>query len=252
MSSQQPDTLSKNPNKIASMFNSISSTYDFLNHFLSFGLDRYWRKKIIKNIPLEQNNMKLLDMATGTGDVLFELALFSSKYSAKRGNKIIFEEMYGIDIASSMLDISKKKIRKYSYLPTIFFEEGDAHSLRFEDNFFDIITVAFGVRNMENLDKVFQESFRVLTPHGKLIILELSIPENFIFKHLYLFYFRFILPVVAGIISKNFKAYSYLNKSVESFYHHTEISKMLKKRDFKDVQVKKFGFGIYTLYVISK
>ena len=190
--------------QVAKMFNNISHRYDFLNHFLSLGIDKLWRKKAI-NLLRTRNPKLILDVATGTGD-------FAIQALTLNPDKII-----GVDISTGMLDMGRVKIRDQKLESKIELQEGDSENLPFEENKFDAITVAFGVRNFENLELGLREIKRVLKPGGMLVVLEFSKPQSFPFKQLFNFYFKSILPGVGRMVSADKAAYTYLPASVEAF-----------------------------------
>jgi len=225
--------------QIAKMFDNISGKYDFLNHFLSMGIDVGWRKKVVKIIA-KQNPESILDIATGTGD----LAIMMADLNAK---KII-----GLDLSEGMLAVGKEKINAKKLDNLISMIQGDSENLPFSDNHFDAITVAFGVRNFENLDKGLAEILRVLKPKGKLVVLEFSKPEGFIMKSLYGFYSNYILPFLGKLISKDKSAYTYLPESVAAFPYGKAFNKILKKIGFKAIENQPVSFGIATIYAASK
>ncbi len=231
----------KDPKKVqvARMFDNISGNYDFLNHFLSLGIDIHWRKKAIK--MLGENNPKvILDVATGTGDF------------AIQAMDINPEKVIGVDISIGMLEVGKKKIAKKNLENHIELELGDSENLRFEDNFFDGMTVAFGVRNFENLRKGLESMKRVLKPGGELIVLEFSKPTSFPFKQLYNFYFKYILPVFGKLISKDNSAYTYLPESVEAFPYGEKFVTILKETGFTNAKCIPLTFGICSIYRATK
>ena len=187
------------------MFDKIAFRYDFLNRFLSAGIDVRWRKKAIKQlVSLQPKN--ILDVATGTGDFAI------TSYRILKPEKIT-----GIDISEGMLDIGRKKIVKYGLQSHIQLLNGDSEAILFDDDSFDAVTVAFGVRNFENLEKGLSEIYRVLKPGGKLVVLECSKPSLPVIRNLYNFYMKFVTPKVGKLISKNNDAYQYLNNSVQQF-----------------------------------
>lgn len=225
--------------QVAEMFNNISHKYDFLNHFLSGGIDILWRKKAVK--ILQQANPKLiLDVACGTGDFALESV------------KINPEKIYGVDISSGMLEIGKEKIKKKGLQHLIEFRLGDGEKLEFEDNTFDAITVAFGVRNFENLEMGLSDMKRVLKPGGKVVILEFSTPKKFPMKQLYSFYFKNILPTVGKMLSKDDAAYTYLPESVAAFPDGEDFIKLLNKLGYKNSTCKPLTFGISSIYTAEK
>jgi len=225
--------------QVAQMFDNISENYDFLNHFLSFGIDVGWRRKVVKIIG-KQNPDSILDIATGTGD----LAIMMTNL---KPSKIV-----GLDLSQGMLDVGKKKVVAKNLTDIITMIQGDSENLPFDDNSFDAITVAFGVRNFENLDKGLSEILRVLKPKGTLAILEFSQPESFVMKQLYGFYSKYILPFFGKLISKDSSAYTYLPKSVAAFPYGDAFNTILKKIGFKTIQSKPVSFGIATIYSTSK
>lgn len=221
--------------QVAGMFDNIAGNYDFLNHFLSLNIDKRWRQKVIQ-ILKSKNPSRVLDVATGTGD----LAIAALKCNPQRVD--------GIDISKGMLEVGKKKIIKKGYDKTIFLQKGDAEDIPFDDATFDAITVAFGVRNFENLDKGLSEMYRVLKPGGICLILEFTMPQNFPFKQLYGFYFRFILPVFGKLISKDNSAYTYLPQSVKAFPQRNSFLNKMQLALFNDTTFKNLTFGVAAIY----
>ena len=234
----QNSDLSKK-GQVEKMFNNISKEYDILNRVISFGIDVSWRKKIVK-ILKSKNPSTILDVATGTGD----LAIAMAKTNA---NKII-----GLDISKGMLDVGIEKIKKKNLNNTIDMVIGDSENLKYEDNFFDAVTVSFGVRNFESLDSGLSEIFRVLKPNGSLVILETSNPTKFPFKQFYRFYSKFILPTIGKIFSKDKVAYNYLSESSAEFPYGEKFNNILKKIGFINVADFPQTFGVATIYVASK
>lgn len=221
--------------QVRSMFNSIAPRYDFLNHFLSLGTDYCWRKKTIRLIG-KRHPEKILDVATGTGDLAIAAA------------KLRPQKITGIDIAEEMLTIGRKKIARKKLEHLISLETGDSENLKFPDESFDAVMVAFGVRNFENLEKGLAEMHRVLKRGGIAAILEFSGPEKFPVRQLYHFYFRFILPVVGRFISGNRSAYTYLPESVSKFPSGDEFLQCMEKAGFNNNTRNPLTFGIATLY----
>ncbi len=236
-----PDATSKLSKKaqVADMFNDIAGKYDFLNHFLSMGIDKQWRKKAIAEIG-KIAPKKILDVATGTGD----LAIAAS--SLKPGGII------GVDIAEQMLEVGRKKIIDLNLSDTITLQSGDSEHLQFDTDTFDAITCAYGVRNFENLEAGLTEMCRVLRPGGKLAILEFSHPQNFPVKQAYSFYFRYILPTLGKMVSGNGRAYTYLPESVKAFPEGKVFCGILEKCGFKEAKAKPLTLGITTLYTATK
>lgn len=217
------------------MFNNISKKYDFLNHFLSLGIDILWRKKAISLLKNDAPK-QILDIATGTGDFAIEALKLSP------------EKVVGVDISEGMLDVGKKKMARLGHDDIIELQLGDSERLLFDDNNFDAVIVAFGVRNFENLEKGLQDMFRVLKPNGKVVILEFSRPSVFPFKQLYSFYFKAILPLIGKIVSKDDAAYTYLPESVQQFPDGKDFLAILNKIGFKETQCTSLTFGISSIY----
>lgn len=220
------------------MFNNIAGKYDFLNHFLSLGIDKGWRKKAIAEIAKVQPK-NILDVATGTGD----LAIAASKLNP---DKII-----GIDIAAQMLDVGRQKLKEKGLDELITMQVGDSEALPFADNSFDAITCAYGVRNFEHLEAGLKEMSRVLRPDGKLAILEFSHPKKFPVKQGYQFYFKYILPTLGKLVSKHSTAYSYLPESVMAFPEGDRFCEILAQCGFKEPKARPLTFGITTLYTAT-
>ncbi len=222
--------------EVAEMFNNISGKYDFLNHFLSMGIDHIWRRKAVKQLK-EVRPKKILDLATGTGD--FALALL----------KLNPDQIIGMDISSGMLEVGKKKMIHKKVDHIISMQLGDSEDMPFEDGYFDGLTVGFGVRNYENLDKGLSEMLRVLRPGGKAVILEFSKPKSFPIKQLFGFYSKRVIPVLGKTISKDSKAYEYLPESVAAFPEGEDFMNILKKLGYQKVSSKKVSGGIATIYM---
>lgn len=225
--------------QVATMFNNISKKYDFLNHFLSLGIDIIWRKKSIKLLKELQPKI-ILDIATGTGDFAIEALSLNP-------TKII-----GIDISEGMLAVGKEKMKQKGVDHIIDLQLGDSENLSFDSNYFDAYTVGFGVRNFENLEKGLSEMLRVLKPNGRAVILEFSKPKAFPVKQLYHFYFNRILPIIGNLISKDNAAYTYLPESVNAFPEGNEFIQILNKLGYKNVQVIPLMFGISSIYTATK
>lgn len=225
--------------EVAEMFNNISKRYDFLNHFLSMGIDKLWRKKAIK--ILGENKPKvILDIATGTGDFAVEAL------------KLNPTKVIGIDISQGMLDMGIEKMKKKKVDHIIDLQLGDSESLNFEDNYFDGYTVGFGVRNFENLEKGLGEMLRVLKPKGKAVILEFSKPKKFPIKQSYHVYSKYILPTIGKLVSKDSRAYTYLPESIAAFPEGEEFMKIMKKVGYENVDSKLVSGGIATIYFGNK
>jgi len=226
--------------QVAEMFNDISGKYDFMNRFLSAGTDVGWRKKAIAELK-SLNPKNLLDVATGTGD----MAILT--YSILQPSNIT-----GIDISTGMLEVGRKKISEKGLGSHIELLTGDSETIIFGDNTFDAITVAFGVRNFQNLEKGLKEMLRVLKPGGKLVVLEFSRPKNFVFKGVYNLYMNFIAPSFGKMFAKNKKAYRYLNDSVQAFPERQQFTNILKSAGYRDTYYKTLSLGICSIYCGSK
>jgi demethylmenaquinone methyltransferase/2-methoxy-6-polyprenyl-1,4-benzoquinol methylase len=225
--------------QVAEMFDNISHRYDFLNHFLSLGIDKLWRKKAVKILSAIQPKV-ILDVATGTGD--FAIESLSLKPT----------EVVGIDISQGMLDKGIVKIKKNGQEDIIELKYGDSEDIPFEDNYFDAITVAFGVRNFENLEKGLSEMKRVLKTGGMAVVLEFSKPKAFPIKQIYNFYFHKVLPGIGKLVSKDASAYTYLPESVEAFPEGKEFEDILNKLGFQYKSTHPLFFGISSIYVVQK
>jgi demethylmenaquinone methyltransferase/2-methoxy-6-polyprenyl-1,4-benzoquinol methylase len=221
--------------QVAKMFNSISHRYDFLNHLLSLGIDKIWRKKAINKLRSLQPK-QILDVATGTGDFAIQALDLNP------------DQITGVDISEGMLEIGKKKIKERNVEGKITLQLGDSENLPFADNTFDAITVAFGVRNFENLELGLREIFRVLKPNGMLVIIEFSHPRKFPFKQVYNFYFKFVLPKIGSMVSSDRSAYTYLPASVEAFPDGEKFVAILDKIGFKNTQCSPLTFGVSSIY----
>lgn len=233
------DSSKSKKEEVAEMFNNISKRYDFLNHFLSLGIDKIWRKKAIAELK-ELSPSRILDIATGTGD--FAIAAL----------KINPKEVVGIDISEGMLAVGKEKMIAKKVDNIISMQLGDSENLPFEDNYFDGLTVGFGVRNFENLEKGLAEMLRVIRPEGKAIILEFSKPKKFPIKQVFGFYSKYFIPFFGKNISKDEKAYAYLPESVEAFPEGENFKAILTKVGYKNVTSKLVSGGIATIYIGRK
>ena len=221
------------------MFDSISNEYDFLNNIITFGGHVKWKNDIVK-IARENNPKTILDIATGTADIAI-------KFSEIENSKII-----GIDISSKMLDVGREKIQNKDLAKRVFLKKGDAENLEFDNSSFDIISIGYGVRNFENLEKGLKESFRVLNPKGKLIILETSIPSNLLIRFIFNIYTKLFIRFISSIFSKNPYAYTYLEKSAKKFPSGNDFANILIGTGFKNVKIIPKLFGASTIYVASK
>ena len=236
---QKDSSLSKKE-QVADMFNSIAFRYDFLNRFLSAGIDITWLKKAIRQLTALQPQT-VLDVATGTADV----ALMT--YDLLHPKKII-----GIDISEGMLDLGRKKITARNLDNTIQLFTGDSENIGFQADTFDAITVAFGVRNFQNLSKGLEEMRRVLKPGGKLVVLEFSKPKNVLFKGVYNIYMNNIAPGFGKMVAKNKDAYQYLNDSVQAFPEGDSFLGIMKEAGFNQTYLQKLTLGICTIYCGTK
>jgi len=223
--------------QVADMFDNIAHSYDFLNHFFSLGIDNIWRKKAVRMMKKDSPG-KVMDMASGTGD----FAITTIKLDGA-------EHVTGVDISKGMLDVGRKKIEKKGLSDRIAMEVGDSESLHFDDGHFDAYTVGYGVRNFQNLRAGLTEMRRVLRKGGKGYILELSEPKKFPIRQLFLFYFRFLMPLMGRLVSKDARAYSYLPESVAAFPEGEVFGKMLGECGYTNVQVISLSGGISTLYI---
>jgi len=225
--------------QVAKMFDNISGNYDNLNRVISFGIDVKWRKKVLQLVT-KTNPENVLDIATGTGD----LAILMAQTKAKK--------IVGLDISEGMLEIGKIKIEEKNLSQTIEMVLGDSENIPFEDNFFDAITVAFGVRNFEHLEKGLSEILRVLKPGGIFVVLETSVPEKTPYKQGYNFYSKNILPLIGKLFSKDNVAYGYLSESAASFPYGEAFNNILRKTGFINVEAMPQTFGVATIYSASK
>ncbi|HEX8014764.1 MAG TPA: bifunctional demethylmenaquinone methyltransferase/2-methoxy-6-polyprenyl-1,4-benzoquinol methylase UbiE [Flavobacterium sp.] len=225
--------------QVAQMFDTISGNYDNLNRVISFGIDVKWRKKVLK-IVSDSKPKIILDIATGTGD----LAILMAQSNA--------EKIIGLDISAGMLEVGRKKVEERKLSDRIELVLADSENIPFEDNYFDAITVGFGVRNFENLEKGFAEILRVLKPNGVFVILETSVPVKTPYKQGYRFYTKNILPIIGKLFSKDNSAYGYLSESAAAFPYGEALNNILRKIGFIDVVAIPQTFGVATIYSASK
>ena len=225
--------------QVAQMFDTISGNYDGLNRVISFGIDIKWRKKVLKLVS-DKNPKTVLDIATGTGD----LAILMTNTSA--------EKIIGLDISAGMLAIGRNKIKAKNLSDKIEMILADSENMPFEDNTFDAITVAFGVRNFENLEKGLTEILRVLKSDGIFVILETSVPDKTPYKQGYTFYSKNILPIIGKLFSKDNSAYQYLSESASVFPYGEALNNILRKIGFIEVKAMPQTFGVATIYSASK
>ncbi len=237
----------KDASRISGMFDAIADRYDFLNHLLSAGLDRQWRKRAVAALGLTGHET-LLDLCTGTGDLA--LAATSGGHRAQR--------VIGIDFSSAMLQIARAKVRRGSSagpgapLPPVVFVRGDATLIPLEDASIDAATIGFGIRNVEQPAAACREIVRILRPGGRLVILEFSLPRSAAFRRLYMWYFRRMLPLIGRLVSKHPSAYSYLPDSVQAFPSPEEFSQQLREAGFGTVRALPLSFGIVQMFVAVK
>ncbi len=225
--------------QVTQMFDNVSSNYDFLNRLLTFGIDVNWRKKVVKMVA-DQNAKIIMDIATGTGDLAIMLANINP------------EKVIGLDISQGMLDVGKKKVEQLNLTDKVEMVIGDSENLTFADNTFDAITVGFGVRNFEDLEKGLGEIYRVLKPKGTFVVLETSQPTNFPVKQGFTFYSKYIIPTVGKIFSKDKNAYQYLPESAAAFPYGEEFNNILLKTGFNTSKVYPQTFGAATIYQAFK
>lgn len=225
--------------QVEQMFDTISKEYDGLNRVISFGIDVKWRKKVVNMVAATQPK-RILDVATGTGDLAINLA------------KTEAEKIIGLDISAGMLQVGKDKIAAKNLSTTIEMVQGDSENLPFEDNYFDAITVAFGIRNFETLEKGLAEILRVLKPGGIFVILETSVPTKFPFKQGYGLYTKTLLPLIGRVFSKDRDAYAYLSESASVFPYGEKLNNILRKTGFTHVEDHPQTMGVATIYSASK
>lgn len=221
--------------QVEEMFDNIAPKYDFLNRLLSLRIDTLWRKRAVKLLKKEQPK-DLLDVATGTADFAIEL------------RKLKPRKIIGVDISEQMLAYGRVKVKNKGLDELITLSRGDSENLPLDDNSFDAVTVAFGVRNFENIDKGLAEMNRVLRPGGRLVVLEFSKPKVFPVKQIFYFYFHFVLPVIGRLFSKDHRAYTYLPESVESFPEGQAFIDLLKQAGYKESKCISLTFGISSIY----
>ncbi len=232
--------LSDKGEKIQQMFGAIAPRYDFLNRLLSFGIDRRWRTKAVRLLKYREGS-RILDVATGTGDVALEIAL-RTPASVK---------ITGADFCKEMIDLGAVKVAASPYADRIDLRVAPCEDLPFANDTFDSITIAFGIRNVVDRKLGLAEMWRVLRPGGRMIILEFSTPRSTLFRQLYYFYFRRLLPVVGGLFSR-YNAYKYLPDSVLDFPSQEEFSRMIAEAGFHNIHLHELTFGIATIYVGEK
>lgn len=232
--------LSEKGTKIQEMFGTIAPRYDFLNRLLSLGIDRRWRTKAVRLLKYQEGS-RILDVATGTGDVALEIAR-TTPSSVK---------ITGADFCQEMIDLGQVKVASSPYAGRIDFRVAPCEDLPFPDNTFDSVTIAFGIRNVVDRKLGLAEMWRVLRPGGRMIILEFSTPRSQLFRQIYYFYFRRLLPMIGGLFSR-YNAYKYLPDSVLEFPSHEEFSRMIAEAGFKNIHIHELTFGIATIYAGEK
>ena len=233
------DSSRSKKEEVAQMFDNISGNYDQLNRMISFGADVKWRKKVLKMVSDAQPKT-ILDIATGTGD----LAILFTQTKA--------EKIVGLDISVGMLDVGRDKIKRLNLQDRIEMIVGDSENLPFEDATFDVVTVSFGIRNFENLEKGLAEILRVLTPNGQLIVLETSVPDKFPFKQGYNFHTKVVLPTIGKLFSKDKRAYTYLSESANAFPFGQKLCDIFAKVGFIKADFYKQTMGVATIYQVKK
>jgi len=227
--------------QVGRMFDRIAPRYDLLNRLLSLGIDLWWRRRALRYLKGTPEPLELLDVATGTADV----AILAAEILQPR-------RVVGVDIATHMLDLGREKIRRKGLQELIELQSGDAEQLAFADNSFDAVTVAFGVRNFEDLLAGLSEIRRVLRPGGRLVILEFSHPTLFPFKQLYHAYFKYVLPLIGRLTSRDPRAYAYLFESVQAFPQGNDFLQLLAKTGYQHFQCERLTFGICSIYTAVK
>jgi demethylmenaquinone methyltransferase/2-methoxy-6-polyprenyl-1,4-benzoquinol methylase len=230
---------SSKKNQVERMFDSISFEYDLLNGIMTFNNHKRWKKNIL-NMAKKLKPKNALDIATGTADIAINLGSISDC------------KVTGVDISEKMLNVGREKISKMKLSESVSLETGDAENLKYQNDYFDLITIGFGVRNFQDLKKGLTESLRVLKPEGSLIILETSVPENRIIKFLYSIFTRTYIPIMASIFSKDRSAYNYLLDSAEAFPCGEAFGKILKSVGFNKVEINPKFFGSSTIYIATK
>ena len=226
--------------QVEAMFNNIAPTYDRLNHTLSLGIDRRWRRAAIDALkPFAPQT--ILDIATGTGD-----------FAILAARRLKPDSIIGVDISEGMMDVGREKVKHEGLDNTISFKKDDCTALTFDDSSFDAVTVAYGARNFEDLEAGLREMCRVLHPGGHLMLVELTTPPRFPMKQLFAFYSHTVMPFIGRLISHDDSAYTYLPRSMEAFPQAVQLVPTLKKCGFSDVQFKRFTFGLSTMYLATK
>lgn len=234
----QDSTLGKKE-QVTQMFDTISGNYDELNRVISLGIDMKWRKKVVALVK-EKKPKRILDIATGTADLAIMM------------NEIPSEKTIGLDLSAGMLEIGNKKIQEKNLAHKIELVLADSENIPYPDNHFDAITVSFGIRNFETLEKGLSEIYRVLSPNGIFVILETSVPTKFPFKQGYVVYTKFIMPMIGKLFSKDKKAYRYLSNSAANFPFGENLNNILRKVSFTECKAMPQTFGVATIYTATK
>lgn len=236
----EKDEVQAKKEQVRTMFDDIAARYDFLNNLLSLGIYKYWRSRLLKAAQPLPPNASILDVATGTGDIALALV------------KLKPLSVVGIDISSNMVELGKKKVNAAGLSDMIFLQTGDAEDIHYPNERFNLVTVAYGVRNFAHLERGLKEIFRVLVPGGKLLILEFTVPTNTLFSKLYRLYFTKVLPTVGGLVSANKDAYSYLPASVQAFPQGDAFLTILQQQGFVQAKCKLLTNGVVGLYSATK
>lgn len=239
MGATSPTVGTSAPSAVESwrMFDRIAFRYDLLNRLLSFRQDVGWRRVMAQRLP-EGNQLRVLDLATGTCDALLSLHRQSGRIA----------KGVGLDMSANMLSLGREKLRRHGLHGPLTLMRADAENIAFSDESFDAATIAFGIRNVPDVPKALRDIRRILKPRGRTLILEFSLPSNRLFRKLYLFYFRHVLPTVGGLVSGERSAYQYLNESVEHFPYGDSFCELLRDAGFHNVKATPLSFGIATLY----
>ena len=226
--------------QVERMFDQIAHSYDFLNHTLSLGIDRSWRKAAIDSLK-PYAPQRILDVATGTGD-----------FALMAVDRLQPQSLIGADLSEGMLSVGREKVERAGKSDIITLQKEDCMALSFEDNTFDAVTVAYGVRNFEDLDRGLREMLRVLKPGGRLVIIELTSPVRFPMKQLFWLYAHVWMPMVGKLVSRDSRAYSYLPATMEAFPQGEMMQGIIEKAGFQSVKFRRFTFGLSTLYTAEK
>ncbi|MBB3186512.1 bifunctional demethylmenaquinone methyltransferase/2-methoxy-6-polyprenyl-1,4-benzoquinol methylase UbiE [Microbacter margulisiae] len=234
------DSTTVNKKGVRQMFDDIAWRYDFLNHFLTFGIDIWWRRKAIQLISKKKGAV-MLDIATGTADLAIALVKYRNPF-----------QVIGVDVSEGMLEFGKQKIQELELTEQIILQQENGEALSFPDNSFDAVTIGFGIRNFEHPDKGLAEMFRVLKPDGELVILEFSRPNNPVLSHIFDLYFCYVLPHIGKIFSKHKTAYTYLPESVKQFPYGKNFEKMMQQAGFSKTLFRPLTLGIVTIYKGTK